>query len=165
MTTEMQDKTLSDLPTDLHRLILSHDEEKIQLKKRIEALKKKEALTISFSKEELEWAKEWSDDKWDEFKEFVINWAVKGELNEIMEELMDNFISENEGNDEDEEDPDRCVKCDPIPDTEESEECARCKKTFRYYLHDCTCDDCFDYTYFVCKDCEYKMEGCGICGK
>ena len=54
---------------------------------------------------------------------------------------------------------------DPIPDTEESEECARCKKTFRYYLHDCTCDDCFDYTYFVCKDCEYKMEGCGICGK
>ena len=54
---------------------------------------------------------------------------------------------------------------DQIPDTEESEECARCKKTFRYYLHDCTCDDCFDFTYFVCKDCEYKMEGCGICGK
>eukprot|EP00964_Phaeocystis_antarctica_P035939 scaffold20548_cov105-Phaeocystis_antarctica.AAC.1 len=54
---------------------------------------------------------------------------------------------------------------DQIPDTEESEECARCKKTFRYYLHDCTCDDCFDFTYFVCKDCEYKMKGCGICGK
>ena len=52
---------------------------------------------------------------------------------------------------------------DPIPDTEESEECARCEKTFRYYLHDCTCDDCSSY--FVCKDCEYKMEGCGICGK
>ena len=33
-------KTLSDLPTDLHRLILSHDEEKIQLEKENEKLKK-----------------------------------------------------------------------------------------------------------------------------
>ena len=32
-------QTLSDLPTDLHRLILSHDEEKIQLKKDNEKLK------------------------------------------------------------------------------------------------------------------------------
>ena len=32
-------KTLSDLPTDLHHLILSHDEEKIQLKKDNEKLK------------------------------------------------------------------------------------------------------------------------------
>ena len=32
-------KTLSDLPMDLHRLILSHDEEKIQLKKENEKLK------------------------------------------------------------------------------------------------------------------------------
>ena len=32
-------KTLSDLPTDLHHLILSHDEEKIQLKKENEKLK------------------------------------------------------------------------------------------------------------------------------
>ena len=32
-------KTLSDLPTDLHRLILSHDEEKIELKKQNEKLK------------------------------------------------------------------------------------------------------------------------------
>ena len=32
-------KTLLDLPTDLHRLILSHDEEKIQLKKDNEKLK------------------------------------------------------------------------------------------------------------------------------
>ena len=31
--------TLSDLPTDLHRLILSHDEEKIELKKENEKLK------------------------------------------------------------------------------------------------------------------------------
>ena len=34
-------KTLSDLPTDLHRLILSHDEEKIELKKENEKLKTK----------------------------------------------------------------------------------------------------------------------------
>ena len=33
-------KTLSDLPTDLHHLILSHDEEKIELKKENEKLKK-----------------------------------------------------------------------------------------------------------------------------
>lgn len=45
----------------------------------------------------------------------------------------------------------------------ESETCARCEKTFRYYLHDATCDDCSSY--FVCKDCEMLMEGCGICGK
>ena len=32
-------KTLSDLPTDLHQLILSHDEEKIELKKENEKLK------------------------------------------------------------------------------------------------------------------------------
>ena len=32
-------KTLSDLPMDLHRLILSHDEEKIELKKENEKLK------------------------------------------------------------------------------------------------------------------------------
>ena len=66
---------------------------------------------------------------------------------------------------EDEDTDEDYYNRDQIPDTEESEECARCKKTFRYYLHDCTCDDCFDFTYFVCKDCEYKMEGCGICGK
>ena len=32
-------KTLADLPTDLHRLILSHDEEKIKIKKDNEKLK------------------------------------------------------------------------------------------------------------------------------
>ena len=69
----------------------------------------------------------------------------------------------------------RCVLCvgqesnqddeeyDWMPDSEESEECVRCEKTFRYYLHDATCDDCSSY--FVCKDCEMLMEGCGICGK
>jgi len=54
-------------------------------------------------------------------------------------------------------------KYDWMPDSEESEECVRCEKTFRYYLHDATCDDCSSY--FVCKDCEMLMEGCGICGK
>ena len=32
-------KTLADLPTDIHRLILSHDEEKIQIKKDNEKLR------------------------------------------------------------------------------------------------------------------------------
>jgi len=108
MTTEMQDKTLSDLPTDLHRLILSHDEEKIQLKKGIEALKKKDALTISFSKEELEWAKEWSDDKWDDFKRFVDNSDSIYETvkDDLLKQLMDDFIDEKkreEGEDTEED--------------------------------------------------------------
>ena len=38
-------KTLSDLPTDLHRLILSHDEEKIELKKENEKLKTRVSQT------------------------------------------------------------------------------------------------------------------------
>ena len=38
LTNQMSHLTLSDLPTDLHRLILSHDEEKIQLKKENEQL-------------------------------------------------------------------------------------------------------------------------------
>ena len=50
-----------------------------------------------------------------------------------------------------------------LADEEECETCARCEKSFRYYLHDATCDDCSSY--FVCKDCEMLMEGCGICGK
>ena len=54
--------------------------------------------------------------------------------------------------------------CQDCYDAQESEECVRCEKTFRYYLHDATCDDCSSY--FVCKDCEMLMEdGCGICGK
>ena len=38
LTNQMSHLTLSDLPTDIHRLILSHDEEKIQLKKENEHL-------------------------------------------------------------------------------------------------------------------------------
>ncbi len=53
-------------------------------------------------------------------------------------------------------------ECDWMPEGE-SETCARCEKTFRYYLHDATCDDCSSY--FVCKECEMLMEGCGVCGK
>jgi len=49
-----------------------------------------------------------------------------------------------------------------LPDDEESEECARCEK-FRYYLHECACDDCSSY--FVCKVCETLMKGCGNCAK
>jgi len=50
-----------------------------------------------------------------------------------------------------------------LADEEECETCVRCEKSFRYYLHDATCDDCSSY--FVCKSCEMLMEGCGICGK
>ena len=39
LTNQMSHLTLSDLPTDLHRLILSHDEEKMYLKKENEKLK------------------------------------------------------------------------------------------------------------------------------
>jgi len=39
LTNQMSHLTLSDLPTDLHRLILSHDEEKMCLKKDNEKLK------------------------------------------------------------------------------------------------------------------------------
>ena len=39
LTNQMSHLTLSDLPTDIHRLILSHDEEKMYLKKQNEKLK------------------------------------------------------------------------------------------------------------------------------
>jgi len=39
LTNQMSHLTISDLPTDLHRLILSHDEEKMYLKKQNEKLK------------------------------------------------------------------------------------------------------------------------------
>ena len=96
---------------------------------------------------------------------------AKGEKKRVMDvwsdvyEDCDHFEFNEDSEDENEDTDEDYYNRDQIPDTEESEECARCKKTFRYYLHDCTCDDCFDFTYFVCKDCEYKMEGCGICGK
>ena len=82
---------------------MSHDEEKIQLKKGIEALKKKEALTISFSKEELEWAKEWSDDKWDDFKRFVDNSdSIYEGINHLLTQLKDDFIDEKKREEEEE---------------------------------------------------------------
>jgi hypothetical protein len=73
-----------------------------------------------------------------------------------FEESMEKFCADHDRESDDE-------NYDWMPDSEESEECVRCEKTFRYYLHDATCDDCSSY--FVCKDCEMLMEGCGICGK
>ena len=82
---------------------MSHDEEKIQLKKGIEALKKKEALTISFSKEELEWAKGWSNDKWDDFKRFVDNSdSIYEGINHLLTQLKDDFIDEKKREEEEE---------------------------------------------------------------
>ena len=46
-----------------------------------------------------------NDDEVDDFKEFVKDWAMSGELNEIMEELRDTFRAlREEENEEDEED-------------------------------------------------------------
>ena len=66
------------------------------------------ALTLTFLKEELEWAKEWSDDKWDDFKRFVDNSDSIYEIvkDDLLKQLMDDFIDEKkreEGEDTDEE--------------------------------------------------------------
>ena len=46
-----------------------------------------------------------NDDEVDDFKEFVKDWGMSGELQEIMEELRDNFRAQREEeNEEDEED-------------------------------------------------------------
>ena len=63
-----------------------------------------------FWKQCFERSSEWSDFKWKQFKKYVINWACKGELNEIMEELMDNFIKERE-EDTDDEDESSATRC------------------------------------------------------
>ena len=65
----------------------------------------------------------------------------------------------------DEDDPvcQACYDSREAEECDEDETCSRCAKTFRYYLHDYTCDDCSSY--FVCKSCEKLMDGCGICGK
>ena len=52
-------------------------------------------------------AESWSDDKWDDFKEFVNRWAHTGTMNDIMKELVDNFDKEwKEDTDDDEEEDD-----------------------------------------------------------
>ena len=62
------------------------------------------ALTLTFLKEELEWAKEWSDDKWDDFKRFVDNSDSIYEIvkNDLLKQLMDDFIDEKNREEEEE---------------------------------------------------------------
>ena len=76
-------KTLSDLPTDLHQLILSHDEEKIKLKKENEKLKTRVKMLQCLLEE-----------------------ARQGNESE-EDDSEDNYDSEDES-----EDPDRCEGCD-----------------------------------------------------
>ena len=76
-------KTLSDLPTDLHQLILSHDEEKIQLKKENDKLKTRVKMLQCLLEEARQGNESEEDDSEDE------------------------EYSEDES-----EDPDRCVRCD-----------------------------------------------------
>ena len=63
------------------------------------------ALTLTFLKEELEWAKEWSDDKWDDFKRFVDNSDSIYEIvkDDLLKQLMDDFIDEKKREEEEEE--------------------------------------------------------------
>ena len=60
-------KTLSDLPIDLHHLILSHDEEKIQLKKENEKLKTRVKMLqclLDEARQDND-SDEYEDDEWD----------------------------------------------------------------------------------------------------
>ena len=82
-----------------------------KVEKENEKLKKenKESLTLTFLKEELEWAKEWSDDKWDDFKRFVDNSDSIYEIvkDDFLKQLKNDFIDEKkreEGEDTDDED-------------------------------------------------------------
>ena len=65
-------------------------------------------LTLTFSKTEFKWAREWSDDKWNNFKRFVYNSESIYEIvkDDLLKQLMDDFIDEKkreEGEDTDEE--------------------------------------------------------------
>ena len=66
------------------------------------------ALTLTFSKEEFEWANEWSNDKWNNFKRFVDNSDSIYDIvkDDLLKQLMDDFIDEKkreEGEDTNEE--------------------------------------------------------------
>ena len=100
----------------LYARIAELEKENEELKKENEALQKEDNKrflnkylvsnlcllnVLVLIKEHFAWAEEWSDDKWYDFKEYVIKWACTGELNEIMEELMKNFESDYDEDDED----------------------------------------------------------------
>ena len=71
-------------------------------------------LTLTFSKNEFEWAKEWSDDKWYDFKRFVDNSDSIYEIvkNDLLKQLMDDFIDEK--NREEEEEVLEDLTCDQL---------------------------------------------------
>ena len=58
-----------------------------------------------YSKEHFERTKEWSDDKWDDFKRFVDNSDSIYEIvkDDLLKQLMDDFIDEKKREEEEEE--------------------------------------------------------------
>ena len=105
-------KTLSDLPTDLHYLILSHDEEKIELKKENEKLKTRvkmlqclldEARQDSDSDEDTDDEVEDSDDEED------LDRCEKCDRRFNQRKLLNYFDSA--GFEKFSANPDRCEKC------------------------------------------------------
>jgi hypothetical protein len=49
---------------------------------------------------------DYTDERWERFKNFVGNWACRGEMDEIMNELKVNFEKEEEEEEDDEEEED-----------------------------------------------------------
>ena len=58
-------------------------------------------LTLTFSKNEFEWAKEWSDSKWYDFKRFVDNSdSIYEGINHLLTQVKDDFIDEKKREEE-----------------------------------------------------------------
>ena len=91
-----------------------------ELKKENEALQKEDdkrflnkyLVPNFFLKEHFEWADEWSDLKWYDFKRYVSKWACAGELNDIMKEIMDNWEYDDDEEEDESEDEEVCKNCD-----------------------------------------------------
>ena len=117
MSYTMMTRSMSRI-AELEARIAELEKENAKLKKENESLQKEDdkrflnkyLVPDFFLKEHfisyMDMGEEWSDDKWDEFKEFVTKWALTGEMNEIIVELMKNFISEKEDEEDTDEDTD-----------------------------------------------------------
>ena len=117
-------KTLSDLPTDLHRLILSHDEEKIQLEKENEKLKKenkafKDLIKIhlqrydelldeleKFTKQNMDLRELAQDNGGYHPIEQLIEMRGESYVKEVFDEDYEDYKEDNEDEDSDDEEED-----------------------------------------------------------
>ena len=87
-------KTLADLPTDLHRLILSHDEEKIQIKKDNEKLKTQVKMLqclLDEARQEDDYDIQPSDEE-DELNNLTNRILLSCTVTDLRQELRDNGI-------------------------------------------------------------------------